>query len=298
MKTKVFISSTYRDLKNFRRQIWDDFTDENIELLGMEKFGAGTSAPLETCLVEIDKCDIYVGVIGYMYGSVEEKTLKSFTQLEYEKALELKREILIYLMHEEALTFPKFVDTGDSALRLQTFKKDLLKHTVYYFKEPDELSRRIYTDIKKLEPKFPLKFVRPRELKAKLTRFYIGKQFWLAFVGYLNGKPIEIWTGFDDEEMFPIPKSIEKGHIIQVRIDEAYRYDFVYIDMYGFENTLGGLSHQFHRDTVKYCNIITAMLRKKTDMSVVNDVIDNMDIEDFENATDWKTGVKKALNKK
>jgi len=66
----------------------------------MEQFGARKSDPLTTCLTEVEPSDIYVGIIGMRYGSEDLKTGKSFSQLEYEKAIEQNKEILIYLIDE------------------------------------------------------------------------------------------------------------------------------------------------------------------------------------------------------
>lgn len=299
MKTKVFISSTYGDLINFRKSIIEFFESVDLKLLGMENFGSRKSPPLETCLVEIEKCDIYVGIIAYRYGSVDKESLKSFTRLEYERALELNKEILIYLMHEKALTCPAYVDTGETAEKLKEFKELLLSnHTVTYFKEPEQLTSRIYQDVKTIIPKSKLKLIRPRRLKAKVTRFHVGNIGWIAFVGYLNGKPYEIFTGYADDEYFPIPKSIESGSIIQVKSENMIAYDYQYIDRYGYENTLGGLSHEFNRQAKKYCDIINTLLQQDTELSTVNDVIDKMEVYEFESPSDWKKGVKVALNKK
>ena len=71
---------------------------------------------------------------------------------------------------------------------------------------------------------------------------------WVAFVGLKDDRPYEIFTGIADEDIFPIPKSINKGQIIKIRDgDGQARYDFRYKDKYGYENTIGGLSHQFNK---------------------------------------------------
>jgi hypothetical protein len=47
-----FISSTYKDLKDYRREVWDALKKFDVAVRGMEEFGARTAAPLETCLAE------------------------------------------------------------------------------------------------------------------------------------------------------------------------------------------------------------------------------------------------------
>src|ERR1035437_3358519 len=101
MKKTVFISSTYIDLKEERKKVWDCLEKFDVVVKGMEQFGAQKSDPLTTCLTEVEQSDIYVGIIGMRYGSEDIKCGKSFSQLEYEKAIELNKEILIYLIDEE-----------------------------------------------------------------------------------------------------------------------------------------------------------------------------------------------------
>ena len=72
----------------------------------MEQFGASKSTPLATCISEVEQSDIYVGIIGMRYGSEEPNSGKSYSQLEYEKAVEQNKEILIYLIDEESSSKP------------------------------------------------------------------------------------------------------------------------------------------------------------------------------------------------
>ena len=59
--------------------------------------------------------------------------------------------------------------------------------------------------------------VRPRELECDVVRFQNNKDKWIAFIGLLDGRPYEIFTGLaDDDEGLLIPKSVSKGKIIKV----------------------------------------------------------------------------------
>jgi hypothetical protein len=101
MKKTVFISSTYEDLSEERRLVWSLLEKFEVNVRGMEEFGARTTSPLDTCLAEVDISDIYIGVIAFRIGSVEKNSGKSFTQLEYERAYEGNKDILIYLVDED-----------------------------------------------------------------------------------------------------------------------------------------------------------------------------------------------------
>lgn len=298
MTHKIFVSSTYADLIPFRKKIWDEIGKLNVKIFGMEKFGARKSAPLETCLDEVSNADIFLGIISYRYGSVDRVTKRSYSQLEYEKAFALNKEILIYFMSDDALIYPSFVDIGVNASRLNNFKKILKhRHTIDTFKEPEELVIKIQDRLKELFFDLKKTRIRPKKLDCEITRFKFHNEKWIAFVGYLNGKPFEIFTGLDDPEIFPIPMRITHGKILRVKsYPGAIRYDFQYLDLYGYNKIIGGLSHMFSRHTSKYCDIITKLLQNDSDINQIAYAIDEMDL--FDNnyySKEWKEGVKKAL---
>ena len=81
MNKVVFISSTYVDLAEYRREVWNVLEKFHVTPKGMEQFGARSQAPLETCLAEVAQSDVYVGIIGFRLGSVDPKSDKSFTNL-------------------------------------------------------------------------------------------------------------------------------------------------------------------------------------------------------------------------
>lgn len=152
-KKNIFISSTYIDLKEYRKEVWELLSKyENINILGMEKFGARKESPLETCLNAVSRADIYIAIIAERFGSLEEKSKKSYTQLEYEKALEEDKEILIYLIDEvHALINPINIEHGNNYNLLKNFKQLLKeKHTVDFFKNPKDLSEKIQNRLSEL----------------------------------------------------------------------------------------------------------------------------------------------------
>jgi ribonucleoside-diphosphate reductase alpha chain len=141
------------------------------------------------------------------------------------------------------------------------------------------------------------KYKRPKELDADILRFRNNDQCWIAFVGLKDGVPYEIFTGLEDEDMFPIPKSITKGVIIKRREqDGTSRYDFQYIDKYGYKNTLGGLSHIFNPEYWNYAKLISSVLRHNMPIPDVVNLVASLRL-DSESINTWKAGVERALKK-
>lgn len=155
MRKTVFISSTYVDLKEERKKVWDTLEKFDVAVKGMEQFGARKSNPLETCLAEVEQSDIYVGIIGMRYGSEEPTTGKSYSQLEYEKAIAQDKEILIYIIDEDNSSVkPSFIQF-EKIHKLNNFKAILKeKHTIDTFSNSQDLVSKLQRQFSKyLTPK-------------------------------------------------------------------------------------------------------------------------------------------------
>ena len=141
------------------------------------------------------------------------------------------------------------------------------------------------------------KFKRPKELEAEILRFNNNDEKWVAFVGLKDGVPYEIFTGIEDEDMFPLPKSINKGTIIKNKSEDGItRYDFQYIDKYGYKNTLGGLSHIFDPEFWNYAKLISSVLRHGMPIPDVVNLVSSLRL-DSESINTWKAGVERTLKK-
>jgi len=138
---------------------------------------------------------------------------------------------------------------------------------------------------------------RPKVLDCDVIRFNNNDEKWIAFVGLKHGRPYEIFTGMQDDEMFPIPKSIVKGKVIKNK-DEAgnTRYDFQYTDKYGYKNTLGGLSHMFKPDFWNYAKLISGVLRYGMPINDVVELVASLRL-DSESINNWKNGVERSLKR-
>ena len=140
-------------------------------------------------------------------------------------------------------------------------------------------------------------FVRPKELKCDVVRFQNAKDKWIAFVGLLNGRPYEIFTGLaDDEEGIVLPKTITEGKIIKVVDENGKRYDFQFTNKRGFKTTVEGLSHKFDKEFWNYAKLISGVLRYGMPIDQVIKLISSLQL-DSESINTWKVGVERALKK-
>ncbi|PIF06059.1 MAG: ribonucleoside-diphosphate reductase, adenosylcobalamin-dependent [Draconibacterium sp.] len=143
---------------------------------------------------------------------------------------------------------------------------------------------------------FPTK--RPEKLEADVVRFQNNKDKWIAFIGLMDNKPYEIFTGLsDDEDGILLPRSITKGYIIKsYEDDEASRYDFQYINKRGYKTTMEGLSHKFNPVYWNYAKLISGTLRHGMPIHKVVELVTSLQL-DNETINSWKTGVARALKK-
>ncbi len=141
------------------------------------------------------------------------------------------------------------------------------------------------------------RYKRPKVLEADIIRFNNNEEKWIAFIGLKEGKPYEIFTGIVDDEMFPIPKSITKGKIIKNRDEQGKsRYDFQYTDKYGYNNTLGGLSHMFNKEYWNYAKLFSSVLRHGMPIADVVNLVASLQL-DSDTINTWKNGVERALKR-
>ncbi len=135
---------------------------------------------------------------------------------------------------------------------------------------------------------------RPDELPCKVLRFKNEKKGWIAFVGIKDDRPYEIFTGINDLDEFPIPSYIEEGVIIKVPGENRSRYDFRYVDSYGYTNTLGGLNRIFNKEYWNYARFVSALLREGTPLQSIVNIIEKLE---FSNKTlnNWQFGIVRCL---
>lgn len=143
---------------------------------------------------------------------------------------------------------------------------------------------------------FPTK--RPQVLEADVVRFQNNKEKWIAFIGLIDGKPYEIFTGLaDDEDGIVIPRWVNDGVILKNRNEDGTsRYDFQYQNKRGYKTTIEGLSHKFDPEYWNYAKLISSTLRHGMPIDKIVDLINSLQL-DSESINTWKNGVARALKR-
>lgn len=140
---------------------------------------------------------------------------------------------------------------------------------------------------------------RPKELECEIVRFQNNKEKWIAFVGLLDGRPYEIFTGLaDDDDGILLPKNITSGKIIRNYNEETgvKSYDFQFSNKRGYKTTIEGLSHKFNPEYWNYAKLISGVLRYGMPIDQVVRLVNGLQLNN-ESINTWKNGVERALKK-
>jgi hypothetical protein len=150
---KVYLSSTYADLVPYRSRALDVLRNLEFEVLSMETYGASDERPLDRCLADVEKCDLYVGIFAHRYGYIPVDPVRnpdgrSITELEYRCAVDRGIPRLIFLGPGKAkweLEFHDAVtDEGEHGNRIKRLREHLSAERLFAsFTSPDGLSAAI-----------------------------------------------------------------------------------------------------------------------------------------------------------
>lgn len=139
---------------------------------------------------------------------------------------------------------------------------------------------------------------RPVELEADVIKFQNNKEKWIAFIGLLNGRPYEIFTGLNDEDDgIMVPKNVTKGKIIKAYDNDGRKhYDFQFQNRRGYKVTIEGLDGKFNPEFWNYAKLISGVLRYGMPIDQVIKLVSGLEL-DSETINTWKNGVERALKR-
>ena len=147
---QVFVSSTYTDLLEARQEVMQALLKLDCIPAGMELFPAADDDQWTLIKRVIDDCDYCIVIIAGRYGSIGPDE-KSFTQLEYEYAIDRKKPVIAFL-HKEPGRLPADNTEKDPerAKKLGDFRKLAEKKMVGYWTTPAELGSAVSSSLVRL----------------------------------------------------------------------------------------------------------------------------------------------------
>ena len=119
---KIFLSSTYIDLKDFRKAAIE-VLDRDYHAVAMEKFFAENHQAKDVCLRKVQECDALVLLLGDRYGTVDPIEHVSITEVEYTTAKALGLPVFAFVKTEDDGNWRSTEHDSERKLKHEAFKK-------------------------------------------------------------------------------------------------------------------------------------------------------------------------------
>lgn len=157
--TRIYLSSTYSDLIEYREAVYHVLRKMGYDVIAMEDYVASDQRPLDTGLADVARCDLYIGLFAWRYGYIPEKGNpegKSITELEYRKAQAMEISCLLFLLDEET-DWPRkwtdeITDKTDRGERINVLRQELAReHMVDFFKSSEHLAHLVSAAVHRWE---------------------------------------------------------------------------------------------------------------------------------------------------
>lgn len=151
MTIKIYVSSTFEDLKQHRSAVNETILKLGHDDIAMEYYVAGAMRPVTRCINDVRRCDLYVGLFGRRYGYIPPDSGISITEQEYRAAVRTHKDILCFLLKEDIGWPSELIDDGEAAAKLVVLRNEISeKHLSGFFgTDPYELAALVSASITK-----------------------------------------------------------------------------------------------------------------------------------------------------
>src|SRR2546430_682004 len=101
---KVFLSSTFLEMEEYRKAAAEAIDQYGYQCIRMETFPASDRAIVDFCRARVAECDIFVLILGQFYGTPIPNRDISYTEDEFDAAVDLKKPCLVFVPAPKAST--------------------------------------------------------------------------------------------------------------------------------------------------------------------------------------------------
>ena len=164
---RIYLSSTYEDLKDHRSAVAQTLRRYGHGVVAMEDDVASERRPLATSLEDIRGSDACVGIVAWRYGYVPpsehgDTSGRSITESEYVEARAAGRPVLAFLADPKAAWAPVDTDwyTGENGAgtMVMAFRERLTaEHVTGFFSSTDQLASLVGPAMYELEGRMGLR---------------------------------------------------------------------------------------------------------------------------------------------
>ncbi len=163
-KYQVFISSTFKDLEEHRKEAITGVVNAGHIPIALENFPPSTDAKENVIYKAIEDCQFYVLILGHRYGSVPKgqrsRKKKSYTEIELDHAEQKKLKVLAFLMDEDIAC-----KLRSKLKRSSVYGREELNNTKRYYDLRNRLTNSLKTYYHKI-------FREPRDIREELRVYF------------------------------------------------------------------------------------------------------------------------------
>lgn len=160
---RIYVSSTFEDLKEFRAKVERTLRKLEHVAVCMEDYVATDARPLAKCRADVAACDALLCIVAHRYGFLPEQDnpeSRSITELEYREAERLGIPRLAFILRDDVPWHLKFTDShtkeNEAGARVQRFREFLGKERLSgLFTNADDLATEVSAAIQRLAPPVP-----------------------------------------------------------------------------------------------------------------------------------------------
>jgi hypothetical protein len=212
--TKVFLSSTSKDLADCRQEVYRAIEGlDGYHCVRMEDFGARPASAADYCDAIVAECEVFVILVGPLYGSFDPSG-RSYTEAEYDTARRAGKNCLVFMTAANFPVADDLAEPDDKRAKQDAFRKRLREaHVVKEFADCARLATYVVQ---------ALKNCRPGESTLRLLRISPVKD-----AGPVEFRDPLVSIGRSPENQVVLPDgdvSWEQGHIIRMQGGYYYRH--------------------------------------------------------------------------
>ena len=151
-KLQIFVSSTFTDLIPERQAAVSSILKSGHIPAGMELFTSGDKSQMDTIKKWIDESDVYMLILGGRYGSIEPISGISYTELEYNYAIEQGKALFAVVITDASLE-AKIKSNGTAFLEkenpqaLKLFRTKVLSYISSFFDDEKDIRLSVHESL-------------------------------------------------------------------------------------------------------------------------------------------------------
>jgi hypothetical protein len=160
----------------------------------MEDFGARVEMVDEFCRAKVAECDVFVGIVGHYFGSSPKSSDKSYTQQEYDAAVETNKPRLMFIAPDDFPIPANLVENASKRKRQREFRGRVNGVLRAEFRSPQDLATKVVTAIRnwEREQEQELTLQQLEQLREQYLTRVIGEWEKIRLIGFSHaGKVVD-----------------------------------------------------------------------------------------------------------